>query len=152
MARRFNQRSTVQSVLILVSALVLFLHPVGGMANDQSSDTLSPDIQVFYFHNTYRCMTCLGMEGMTEEMIQDNFSTELETGTITWGSFDIQEPENERFVKEFGLDGIALIMVELENGKMLRWKNLEQIWELAGTPVQFREYVRGELAAYVGNE
>ncbi|MBU8869392.1 MAG: hypothetical protein KOO60_00835 [Gemmatimonadales bacterium] len=112
----------------------------------------SPDIQIYYFHNTFRCPTCLSMEYMAEEMIRDEFEEDLDAGIIAWDPVNVQEPGHEDLVEAYDLDGPTLIMVEQEDGKVLRWKNLERIWYLADSPAQYRAYVRNELNGYLNGE
>ena len=119
---------------------------------DPSSDKVAPEILVYYFHNTFRCLTCLTMENMAEELINDEFAADLETGILAWRSINLQEPEYEHFAIQYKLDEPSLIFSEWSDGKEIRWKNLDRIWTLADTPVQYRQYVRDELNAYLDGE
>ena len=148
-------------LLLIVGAVSVSLAPVpvaaqGRMAApnwvDPGSDLQPPEILVYYFHNTFRCLTCLTMENMAEEMIRDEFSADLETGILAWRSVNLQEPEFEHFALRYDLDGPSVVMVEWGDDKESRWKNLKRIWELADLPDEYREYVRQELNAYLNDK
>ena len=119
---------------------------------DPQSDKVPPDILVYYFHNTFRCLTCLTMENMAEELIRDEFAADLECGVLAWRSVNLQEMEYEYFKDRYSLDGPSLVIVEWGENKEVRWKNLKRIWELADDPAKYQEYVRGELAVYLNGE
>lgn len=103
----------------------------------------------YYFHRTQRCRTCLTIEAYAEEALRDGFADAFESGELEWQAVNVEEPQNERFVEEYGLTASALVMIFLENGEQTQWKNLERVWELVGDEPGFKEYVRDEALAYL---
>ena len=150
------------SLTLLVAALSFATHPTAAARAqdrraapdwvDPTEDKLPPGILVYYFHNTVRCRTCLAMESMAEEAIRGEFADDLDSGVLVWRTINLQNPECEHFASQYDLDGPSLVMVEWADGKEVRWKNLERIWEFADSPVQYRQYVSRELAAYIDGE
>ncbi len=105
----------------------------------------------YYFHRTQRCHTCLTMEAYAEDALKERFPDAFESGEIEWQAVNVEEPQNEHFVEEYGLTASALVMVLLENGEQKQWKDLGRIWELVGNESGFKEYVRDEALAYLGS-
>ncbi len=111
----------------------------------------APDrkIIVYYFHRTQRCRTCLTMEAYAEEALRDGLPDAFESGALEWRAVNVEEPENEHFVEEYGLTASALVMVLLENGEQEQSKNLKRVWELARDEWGFKDYVRDEALTYL---
>jgi hypothetical protein len=105
----------------------------------------------YYFHRTQRCGTCLNMEAYAEEALREGLADAFESGKVEWRAVNVEEPENEHFVEEYGLTASALVMVLIENGEQKQSKNLERVWELVGNEPEFKDYVRNEALAYLEN-
>ncbi|MFH2203508.1 MAG: nitrophenyl compound nitroreductase subunit ArsF family protein [Elusimicrobiota bacterium] len=107
----------------------------------------SPRVIAYYFHGTARCYTCKKLEAYSEAALKAAFATELKTGSLEWRTVNIDEKKNQHFIKDYQLFTKALIVSVLADGKQLRWKNLDQIWQLVGDQEAFTEYVQSEVRA-----
>ena len=103
----------------------------------------------YYFHRTQRCRTCLTMEAYAEDALREGLADAFESGALEWQAVNVEEPQYEHFVGEYGLTASALVMVLLENGAQKQWKDLGRVWELVGDEWEFKEYVRDEAMAYL---
>ncbi|MHC5111004.1 MAG: nitrophenyl compound nitroreductase subunit ArsF family protein [Planctomycetota bacterium] len=118
------------------------------VATPQEATKASRRVIAYYFHRTQRCRTCLTMEAYAEDAIREGLLDAFETGEVEWRALNVEEPQHEHFVQEYGLTASALVMVLLENGKQEKWKDLGRVWELVGDEWEFKEYVRHEALAY----
>jgi hypothetical protein len=120
---------------------------------DNSSPNPSPSrenhINVYYFHTTYRCVTCTNMEKYTTEAIKTNFGQELAQGKLTFTTVNIDEDGNKHFVNDYKLYTKQVILSQVEKGKDVRWKNLDQVWVLVRSPEKFREYIIKETRGFL---
>jgi hypothetical protein len=105
----------------------------------------------YYFHRTLRCPTCLSIEKQSRETVETRFKGALDDGRLAWQAVDIQSPGNGHFEQDFQLQAQALILVEMKDGKVARWKNLPKVWDLVDKPGEFQEYVSSELTAFIGS-
>nr|WP_237889947.1 hypothetical protein [Dissulfurimicrobium hydrothermale] len=62
---------------------------------------------------------------------------------------NVQTPEGEHFIKDFGLFTSSLVLVEQENGRSVRYKNLARVWELASDDTALKKYVHDETAQFL---
>lgn len=108
-----------------------------------------PTVIVYYFHRTLRCPTCHRLEELAKQAIETGFANELALGTVQWRATNFQQQGNEHFVKDYKLEAPALILVKTRNGEQVEWQNMEKIWELVGTPVEYSKYVQGGLQSYL---
>lgn len=106
-------------------------------------------VRVYYFHTTQRCASCKKVETLSEEAVREGFARELGAGALEWSSLNLDDPENRHFVEDFQLYTKSLVVVDLRDGKQVRWKNLPRIWELLRDDVAFRQYVQREVHEYL---
>ncbi len=103
----------------------------------------------YYFHGTQRCPTCRKLEAYSLESIEKKFAAELRQGLLEWQVVNVDEPENEHFVDDYGLYTRSLVVVRVDGGHQVEWKNLERIWELVDDREAFFDYVQQETATYL---
>ena len=121
--------------------------------NRNAADSALPkegrSITVYYFHTTARCPTCLKIEALTASTVQKFFSTELAAQKIAWKPVNIELQENKHFVDDFKLFTKSVVIVDIEKGKQVRWKNLDKIWELVRNESAFTNYIKNEVSGYI---
>jgi len=105
---------------------------------------------VYYFHRTKRCPTCIEIEKYTDEAIKTGFIEELQSKLLEWRIVNIEDKGNEHFEDDYQLYAQAVVLVEIRDGKQVRWKNLEQIWDMIGVKEGFIHYVQEELKSFMG--
>jgi len=103
-----------------------------------------------YFHGNARCATCRKIEAYADEAIAQGFVDELESGRLTWRVVNIDESANKHFIKDFQLVTRSVVLVEYRDGKVLRWENLDKVWQLVRSKDRFVSYVDGETREFLG--
>jgi hypothetical protein len=106
-------------------------------------------VLAYYFHTTQRCATCRKIEAYTAEAIQVGFPEELRTGRLVFQALNVDEPDNQHFLKDYKLYTKSVVLVEEQSGKQVAWKQLPKIWELVGDKEKFAHYIQGETRAYL---
>ncbi|MDA8403140.1 MAG: nitrophenyl compound nitroreductase subunit ArsF family protein [Desulfobacteraceae bacterium] len=116
-------------------------------AGDKATEVQKPahSIVVTYFHNTIRCPTCHKIEEQSTQAIKFHFENELKTGKLVFRVINVDEPANEHYNTDYQLYTKSLIVSEMKDGKEVRWKNLEKIWEFVHDEEQFDNYVYTEI-------
>lgn len=122
----------------------------GGKENLLGTAGQRPDrVVVYYFRATARCPSCITIENYTREAVESGFSDALGDGRLQWRVVNVEEPGNSHFIRDYRLYAQSVVVVEIKNGKQVRWKNLEQIWNLLGDKAAFIGYVQKEVGAYL---
>ena len=106
-------------------------------------------VAVTYFHNTVRCPTCHKIEEQSTQAIKFHFEKELKAGKLVFRVINVDEPANEHYNTDYQLYTKSLIVSEIKDGKEVRWKNLEKIWEFVRDEEQFDKYVHTEIADWL---
>lgn len=104
----------------------------------------------YYFHGTFRCPSCRRIELYTQEALETAFADALRDGRLEWRVLNVDEPDNAHYINDYKLYTRSVVLSDLRDGKEVRWKNLDRVWRLLGDKEAFLDYVRGEVAAYLG--
>lgn len=109
-------------------------------------------VVVYYFTGKVRCAACRTIEELSRKSIEENFSAELLDGRLQFLVLNVDKPENAHFIEEYQLAASALVLVETKEGKQVGWKNLQEVWTLAGDETLFITYVREQVSAGLRGE
>jgi len=115
----------------------------------KSSPQLSQKVVVYYFHGTARCPTCRKFESYSNEAFQEAFAEELKNGRLEWRVVNVDKLSNKHFVSDYQLYSKSIVIVKIQNGKQIAWKNLNRIWELVRDKETFVKYVQDEVSTYL---
>ncbi|HYQ55917.1 MAG TPA: nitrophenyl compound nitroreductase subunit ArsF family protein [Draconibacterium sp.] len=100
----------MKTVLFIMLALFVSVSAQTYGATTQKSDSAKKEI--LYFHNTRKCATCKAIEAETKKVLNENFSTEVNKGEIVFSEYNAEDKSNKEMVKELGVTGTSLIIVE----------------------------------------
>lgn len=141
-------------VYLLIIPAIMVIGRTGFCATPENTaikPTPATTIVAYYFHTTFRCPTCHRIENWSHEAIQESFSDALKDGRLKWRVINIDEPQNRHFIKDYRLFTKSLVIVEEKNGRQVRWKNLNKVWEYVRDQGKFFNYVTSEIKAYLEN-
>jgi hypothetical protein len=99
-------------------------------------------VVVYYFHGNARCATCRKIEAYSEEAIRSGFESKLSDGRLEWRVVNIDESQNMHFVQDFQLVTKSVVLAEYNDGEVVRWENLKDVWQLVRSKDRFVDYVQ----------
>ncbi len=120
-------------------------------AEPVSANVTGDQVMVYYFHGDVRCPTCIKIEALSTEAIQNGFAEDIEAGRLVWQAVNTDQPENAHFIEDYELYTKSVIVVKNSDGEQTAWKNLPEIWELVNDDSAFIQYVDDEVKAYLGD-
>ncbi len=104
---------------------------------------------VTYFHTTARCASCLKIEELTNATMTMRFAGPIAEKRVVWRSVNLDEPANNHYLKDYGLYTKSVVVSVVKYGREVRWKNLEEVWNLLGDQTAFQGYVEREVQAFL---
>jgi len=104
-----------------------------------------------FFHSGARCATCRNIEVTVEKTIRQHFAEELASQQLDWRSYVLDQPENAKYIKAFGLFSTAVVLVRIQDGFYTTWKQLPKVWELSNNDAALENYIRDEIGAFINN-
>jgi len=119
------------------------------MTPKKNPQVASHRVIVYYFHGRFRCPSCRRIEAFSQEAVQGGFSQALKDGRLEWQVVNVEKPWNEHFIRDYQLYTKSLVVVDMQDGRRTKWKNLERVWELLGDKDAFMKYVHEEVRAYL---
>jgi hypothetical protein len=104
---------------------------------------------VYYFHTTYRCVTCRKIEQYAQEAVARAFMKELSSGRMEWKLVNVEPLENRHYIRDYQLFAKSVVVSRVVKGQEKGYKNLQKIWELVGNKNVFQKYVEDELRTFM---
>ncbi len=111
-----------------------------------SQDVSKSKVVAYYFHGTMRCPTCHKLEQYSKEAIENNFKDALASGKLEFKVVNVEDKGNEHYGNDYQLYTKSLILSLVKDGKQIKWKNLDKIWDYVGNKQRFLDYVKGGVA------
>jgi hypothetical protein len=103
----------------------------------------------YYFHGQMRCPTCHKLEQYSKEAIETNFKDSLASEKLEFKVVNVEDKGNEHYGNDYQLYTKSLILSLIKDGKEIKWKNLDKIWEYVGNKQGFIDYVKSEVADFL---
>jgi len=129
------------SVILLAVAAVIS----AGFAGFAAGEETGAKVTAYYFHGTFRCQTCTLMESYSRAAIENNFKAALDSGQLAFRPVNIESQDNTHFVNDYQLYTKALILSLTKDGKEVKSKNLDKIWQYVRNRQKFSDYVVAEV-------
>lgn len=144
-------------LLGFVAASVAFairkVSPDGEAVKDQAPASSDPTIAVtpmgleatladsrftaVYFHAPHRCPTCRKIESFSHAALK----SEIDSGKVAWQIADYTTNANASLVDQFKVFTSTVVLVEVQDGKVVRWKNLEEVWNHTTDQADFTAFI-----------
>lgn len=135
--------------LIFQAAVVLCSSIIISSLAQAGEDTKGTHMIAYYFHGTMRCPTCHKLEQYSKETIETNFKDALASGKLEFKVVNVEDKGNEHFVNDYQLYTKSLVLSLVKDGKEIKWKNLDKIWEYVGDKQRFLDYAKSGVADFL---
>ncbi len=119
------------------------------LINVSSAFCDSGKVIAYYFHGSFRCFTCRNLEQYAKESIENNFKKELAEGSLIFKVVNVEEKRNEHFVNHYQLYTKSLVLSLVEDGKEVKYKSLDKIWEYVRDKTKYMDYVKSEVNSFL---
>ncbi|MFH1823031.1 MAG: nitrophenyl compound nitroreductase subunit ArsF family protein [Patescibacteria group bacterium] len=114
-----------------------------------SAETVADKLEVYYFHRTQRCYSCLTIGKYVKETIEDNFAEEIQNGTIDFQEINVELPENREVAEKFKASGSSLFINAVKNNQDDIGQDVN-VWRLVTDENKFKSYLRDRLNSLLG--
>ena len=135
------------------------------LAKDEVSSLPKNRVDVYYLHNTFRCMSCNTIESLTKAAVFGGTATNqkyknsitvkpvyealCEKNVITFNSVNIDLPKNAHFLKDFNAQVKFPVLVLVKGGKIVKTKVLGNVWDLMNNNQNLVGYIRKNLNVFL---
>ena len=101
-------------------------------------------VEVFYFHRTLRCPSCVDMETFAAEAV-GHFTDAQNAGRLRWRVINLDDEGNRHFEQDYALEFNSVVLSRRVNGQEVAWTNLPDAWKLIGDKPTFIAYIESEI-------
>jgi hypothetical protein len=132
--------------LFLVSFVLIVL--AGISCNAQTNQKTAPavsvngDIDVYYFHNTIRCVTCKTVEAEARKNIEILYGDQVKSGKINFTALNIEEATGKSAGERLGVNSQALLIVK--GDQKINITN-EGFLYAVSKPDKFKEVIKSKI-------
>jgi hypothetical protein len=116
---------------------------------DASSVEGNRKVVAYYFHGQVRCVSCVKIETLSRKVITEGFPKDLKSGRLEFRDVNVEEHGNRHFIADYQLFSQSLVLVEFQDGRQVRWRNLEKVWTLLNSEREFVPYVQGGVSDFL---
>jgi len=139
-------------VFFVISSLNSIRIDAAPESETHSANTASPSqpqfesqVQVFVFHATQRCPSCVAIGKFASSTIHEYFPAELASGQIEFREVNIDLLENKELAQKFKAAGSSLFINSIKNGQD-NIKEDTNVWRYVFQEEQFKAYLKGKIS------
>lgn len=100
------------SIIVLSLAAFLAFRPNGKTGvNTDTAVTAADKIEVYYFHFSRRCVTCIAVENKTQEALVALYPEAYSKGKITFASVNLEDEKSKPIAEKAKVTGQALVIM-----------------------------------------
>ena len=100
---------------------------------------------IYLLYGNAKCPTCDDIMKLTEETLREDFVAPRERGEIVFSSANVEEAGNEWYVSTFEIFSTSVVLALYDQGRLVTWKNPQEVWDLAADPAAFKAFLRREI-------
>jgi hypothetical protein len=105
---------------------------------DLNAELAEAQFSAVYFHAPHRCPTCRTIESFAHEAL----TPEIAAGKLAWQIADYTTDVNAELVDQFKVFTSTVVLVEVQAGQVVRWRNLEEVWNHTGDQAKFTAFIK----------
>jgi len=99
-------------------------------------------LEIYHFHGTHQCYSCITVGDYAEETVNTYFADELKSGKIVFGHINGELPENKDLVVKYGAAGSSLWLgVYASDGNFSAEQNTN-VWYKIGNKEEYMTYLK----------
>lgn len=104
----------------------------------------APRYAAIFYHAKHRCETCVKIEEYAHAVLQPA----IDAGEIAWEVSEYTAPENRDVVRSMDVMTSTVVLAERENGKIVRFQNLEDVWLHTDDPERFALFINDSWKSF----
>ena len=112
----------MKKTLIISAIIAISISIISFTLSDEKTNVIKEkinittnNINVYYFHNSRRCTTCMAVEKVTKESLNELYPEMMKNGKIIFQSIDIEQENNKSLVEKYQISGQTLLIISKSN-------------------------------------
>lgn len=101
-------------------------------------------IEIFAFHTTQRCISCINIGKYTQEVVDQNFANEVVSKKIIYKEINIDLPENKQLAKGYEVSGSSFYITVTKDGQIFKEEDTD-VWRYVPYEIKFKNYFESKI-------
>lgn len=110
-----KNRGLLFSILVIILGTVFSATAQTSDQNQETEAVSEKQIEVYYFHYSRRCATCVAVETESEKAVNELYPEKVKSGEIVFLSIDLEEEKNEALAEKLKVSEQSLMIVKGDN-------------------------------------
>jgi hypothetical protein len=100
-------------------------------------------VDIVYFYPKIRCAPCLSVELRTKDLVDSYFMEAVDSGKLTFQTYELQDKQNASIIKKYGAVGSQLFITTINNGNETI-RHVEEVWmpQILNDGVAFDDFMQ----------
>jgi hypothetical protein len=111
-------------------------------ASSDDREYIVDKLEIFHFHGTNQCYSCVTVGDYAKETLDEFFSKEIEEGIIEFKHINAELPENRDLVMKYGATGSSIWIGTYVGDEFTAEQNVN-VWYKINDNEIFKEYFKG---------
>lgn len=104
----------------------------------------SQKIEVFAFHATQRCISCINVSKFVKSIIDEKFVSEVNLGKIVFKEINIDMADNRQLTKDYQVTGSSLFITVTKDGQTFKEEDTD-VWRYVPYETKLKSYFEAKL-------
>jgi len=101
-------------------------------------------VEVFHFHSTRQCYSCITLGELAEKTVNEFFKEEIDSGKLVFGHLNVDLEENYELAENYGASGASLWIGTYVDGVFHKEQDTA-VWYKINKEEEFKGYLKGIL-------
>lgn len=106
-------------------------------------------VQIYEFHSTNRCYSCITMGEYIKAMVEESFQAEVKSGKLEFREINVDLPENKELATKFKAAGTSLFINAIIDGQD-NIKEETQAWRMLADQKALSDYLSKKIRGLIG--
>ena len=143
----------MKTLLINLTLVTLVLSSIGcNSVNGKESDSKatvkeSEKVEVYYFHYTRRCATCIAVEDETKNALNNLYGEQMKNKSIVFQSVNLDEDNSKELAEKLEISGQTLLIVSGEKKENL---TTDAFMNAKSDPDKLKEIIKSTIDPLLG--
>ncbi|MCU0632497.1 MAG: nitrophenyl compound nitroreductase subunit ArsF family protein [Methanolinea sp.] len=98
-------------------------------------------VEVYHFHATRQCYSCIVLGEYAEETVTTYFAPEMQSGKVVFGHVNVDLPDNKALVELYGPTGSSLWIGVYDKDGFHKEQNMK-VWYKLGDKNEYMTYLK----------
>ena len=142
---------TLTALAVMATAGMIGIVPgtITSPAELRADSHTTERVVIYQFHRRFRCEACYTLEKAINETLETHFSTQVANDKLVYKVIDLDAGGGKKFEKRYDFFYNTVIITVMRGDEDLKFKNIEEVWQLTEDKGKLIEYVKTELEEYL---